>query len=118
MAQCCGSNTQHHAENIKLAVKHDNDEEFEKAFDCYMRALEQFQLHCKYDKNEHSKATIQEKMREYLSRAEYLKGVIANQTKTDHTGDASTAVGQKKKPPVRTSWNSDLAHAFGFHVFC
>ena len=82
-------------------MAYDNQEKFEQAFDCYMRALEQFQLHCKYDKNPASRDTIQNKMREYMSRAEYLKSVINTNRRTDHAGDASTAVGQKKKPTVR-----------------
>jgi vacuolar protein-sorting-associated protein 4 len=86
---------------VTEAVKYDNEENFEKAFECYMRALEQFQLHCKYDKNATSRDMIQNKMREYMSRAEYLKTVINSRTRTDHAGDASTAVGQKKKPAVR-----------------
>lgn len=82
-------------------MAYDNQENYDKAFEYYMKALEQFALHCKYDKNPASKETIQGKMREYLSRAEYLKTVIEKQTKTDHAGDAATAVGQKKKPTVR-----------------
>ena len=89
------------AEYVTEAVSYDNQEQFEKAFEFYMKALDQFSLHCKYDKNPASKEMIQNKMREYMSRAEYLKSVIAQRTKTDHAGDASTAVGQKKKPSVR-----------------
>lgn len=77
----------------------DNQEKWQQALDMYMKALEQFSLHCKYDKNPASKETIQRKMREYLDRAEYLKTVVNQNTKTD-TADANTAVGQKKKPAV------------------
>lgn len=65
-----------------------------------MRALDQFALHCKYDKNPSSKEMIQKRMREYMDRAEYLKSVINNNTRTDDAGDGSSAVGQKKKPQV------------------
>jgi vacuolar protein-sorting-associated protein 4 len=86
------------------AVENDTAGQYEQAFDNYMKALEQFALHCKYDKNPSSKAQIQKKMAEYLSRAEYLKQVINRNSHTDNSGNegdsSQTAMGQKKKPTV------------------
>jgi vacuolar protein-sorting-associated protein 4 len=88
------------AEYAQEAVAMDNQGKYEQAFAAYMRALDQFALHCKYDKNPSSKEMIQKKMREYMDRAEYLKSVINNNTRTDDAGDGASAVGQKKKPQV------------------
>jgi hypothetical protein len=89
-------------ECVQEAVALDNQEKWQGALDNYMRALEFFSLHCKYDNNPASRETIQNKMREYLDRAEYLKTVVNRNTKTDDSGDATTAVGQAKKPSVRS----------------
>jgi MIT (microtubule interacting and transport) domain len=90
------------AEYVKQAVELDTEEKYEQAFEYYMKGLEQFQLHCKYDKNPASRDAIQKKMAEYLKRAEYLQSVINCNTRTDGAaGESSAAVGQKKKPPVR-----------------
>jgi hypothetical protein len=90
------------AEYVKQAVELDTDEKYEQAFEYYMKGLEQFSLHCKYDKNPASRDAIQKKMGEYMKRAEYLKSVINSNTRTDGAaGETSAAVGQKKKPPVR-----------------
>ena len=86
---------------MQEAVALDNQEKFEEALDRYKRALDQFELHCKYDKNPSSREMIQHKMREYIERAEYLKSVVNHNTKTDDSGDGASAVGQKKKPQVR-----------------
>lgn len=87
-------------EYVKQAVELDTEEKYEQAFEYYMRGLEQFSLHCKYDKNPASRDAIQKKMGEYMKRAEYLKSVINSNTRTDGAaGESSAAVGQKKKPP-------------------
>ena len=79
----------------------DTEEKYDQAFEYYMKGLEQFSLHCKYDKNPASRDAIQKKMGEYMKRAEYLKSVINSNTRTDGAaGESSAAVGQKKKPPV------------------
>lgn len=90
-----------HAEYVKHAVELDTEEKYDQAFEYYMKGLEQFSLHCKYDKNPASRDAIQKKMGEYMKRAEYLKSVINSNTRTDGAaGESSAAVGQKKKPPV------------------
>lgn len=92
-----------YVEYVKQAVELDTNDQYEQAFEYYMKALEQFAIHCKYDKNPASKEAIQKKMEEYMKRAEYLKTVINQNTATDGdaAGESSTAVGQKKKPAVR-----------------
>lgn len=86
---------------MKQAVELDTEEKYDQAFEYYMKGLEQFSLHCKYDKNPASRDAIQKKMAEYMKRAEYLKSVINSNTRTDGAaGESSAAVGQKKKPPV------------------
>jgi MIT (microtubule interacting and transport) domain len=93
---------------VGQAVEFDNQGQYDQAFDYYYKALEQFALHCKYDKNPSSKAQIQNKMREYMARAEYLKQVVNRNSATDNSGKegdtSQTAMGQKKKPAVRCSW--------------
>ena len=94
----------HCVEYVKQAVELDTNDQYEQAFEYYMKGLEQFSIHCKYDKNPASKEAIQKKMEEYMKRAEYLKTVINQNTATDGdaAGESSTAVGQKKKPAVHT----------------
>lgn len=99
-------------EYVKQAVELDTNDQFEQAFEYYMKGLEQFNIHCKYDKNPASKEAIQKKMEEYMKRAEYLKTVINQNTATDGdaAGESSTAVGQKKKPAVRSLPSCKTAH--------
>jgi vacuolar protein-sorting-associated protein 4 len=88
-------------EYVKQAVELDKEEQYDQAFEYYMKGLEQFSFHCKYDKNPASKEAIRKRMEEYMRRAEYLKSVINSNTRTDGaSGESSTAVGQKKKPAV------------------
>lgn len=87
---------------VRAATEADNAGEYEKAYNLYIKGLECFSYHCKYDKNPESRRQIQGKMGEYMQRAEYLKTVIARDTKPDADGSAGstqTAVNQQKKPP-------------------
>ncbi|PSC75535.1 SUPPRESSOR OF K(+) TRANSPORT GROWTH DEFECT 1 [Micractinium conductrix] len=63
-------------ELAKEAVEEDKKENFQHALELYLRALEYFGTHLKYDKNPKSREMIQNKFKEYLDRAEYLKGYL------------------------------------------
>ena len=51
------------AEYVKEAVAEDRAENYEKAFELYMTALEFFKTHLKYEKNPKSKEAITAKVR-------------------------------------------------------
>lgn len=89
----------------------DNNEEYADAFRLYSQALELFTHHCKYDKNPSSVATINKKMHEYMDRAEYLKALLASNTRTDANAgpgaSSTTAVGQVKKPAAGTDHDAE-----------
>ena len=68
------------AEYVKEAVAEDNAGYYSKALELYKVALEYFSTHLKYEKNPKAKEAITAKFKEYLERAEYLKGVVDGQT--------------------------------------
>lgn len=80
-------------EFAKLAVVEDEAGNYEKAFTLYKSALEYFSTHLKYEKNPRSKEAITAKFKEYLDRAEYLKGVIDGK----QAAPAATSNGQATK---------------------
>ncbi len=55
------------------AVKFDKLEEYEKAYDFYVKAANQIQLLIKYDQNPYSKKIYVEKAKEYVMRAKEIK---------------------------------------------
>ena len=55
------------------AVKFDKLEEYEKAYDLYVKAANQIQLLIKYDQNPYSKKIYVEKAKEYVMRAKEIK---------------------------------------------
>ena len=55
------------------AVKCDKLEEYEKAFDLYLKAANQLQVIIKYDQNPYSKKIYIERAKEYASRAKEIK---------------------------------------------
>ena len=67
-------------EYVKEAVAEDNAGNYSKALELYKVALEYFSTHLKYEKNPKAKEAITAKFKEYLERAEYLKGVVDGQT--------------------------------------
>ena len=106
------------AEYVKEAVAEDRAENYERAFELYMTALEFFKTHLKYEKNPKSKEAITAKVRrtivcqaclshsnhnsgsrlqfkEYLQRAEDIKALLGGQQPVTAT-PASGA--QKAKP--------------------
>lgn len=66
-------------EYVKQAVEHDNAQEYQKALEYYKIALEYFSTHLKYEKNQRAREAITAKFKEYLERAEYIKGVLDGQ---------------------------------------
>jgi vacuolar protein-sorting-associated protein 4 len=66
-------------EFVKVAVAEDEAGNYERALTNYKAALEYFSTHLKYEKNPRSRDAIMSKFREYLARAEYLKGVVDGQ---------------------------------------
>ncbi|KAL4428167.1 hypothetical protein ABPG75_002256 [Micractinium tetrahymenae] len=63
-------------ELAKEAVEADHKQEWAQALELYKRALEYFSTHLKYDKNPKSREMISNKFKEYLDRAEYIKGIL------------------------------------------
>ena len=55
------------------AVKFDKLEEYEKAYDLYIKAANQLQLLIKYDQNPYSKKIYVEKAKDYCIRAKDIK---------------------------------------------
>lgn len=55
------------------AVKCDKLEEYEKAYDLYVKAAQQLQLLIKYDQNPYSKNIYKEKAKDYVKRAKDIK---------------------------------------------
>ncbi|GLA53972.1 vacuolar protein sorting-associated protein 4 [Aspergillus niger] len=62
---------------VKKAIEHDNEGEYEKAYQLYYSALELFMLALKWEKNPKSKEMIRAKAGEYMDRAEKLKNHLA-----------------------------------------
>lgn len=64
-------------DTVKKAIEHDNEGEYEKAYQLYYSALELFMLALKWEKNPKSKEMIRAKAGEYMDRAEKLKNHLA-----------------------------------------
>mmetsp|Transcript_22169 Transcript_22169/g.36730 ORF Transcript_22169/g.36730 Transcript_22169/m.36730 type:complete len:431 (+) Transcript_22169:107-1399(+) len=58
---------------VKQAITADEAKQYDEALGLYQRALEYFIVGLKYEKNEKSKETIRNKVKEYMGRAEELK---------------------------------------------
>mmetsp|Transcript_41835 Transcript_41835/g.125184 ORF Transcript_41835/g.125184 Transcript_41835/m.125184 type:complete len:437 (-) Transcript_41835:209-1519(-) len=86
-------------EFAKQAVAEDEAGNFEKAWQLYCSSLEYFNAYLKYEKNDKLKASVMAKCKEYMDRAEYLKGISGQ----DHGGDSNgntTAAQKVRKPGV------------------
>ena len=77
------------------AVKCDKLEEYEKAYDLYVKAANQLQLLIKYDKNPYSVNIYKEKAKDYVLRAKDIKE--KKLTKKDKKGGDSGDDEEKKK---------------------
>lgn len=81
----------------KQAVTEDEAGNYEKALQLYQTSLEYFKTYLKYEKNERVRESILEKFKEYLTRAEYLKGVAGQDS--DSGPNAGAAAAQRVKKP-------------------
>lgn len=75
--------------SLKEAIDLDNAQEHEKAYAKYQRALEQFLVVLKYEKNEATKKALMKRVQEYMERAETLKREINNSKKPVGMGDTT-----------------------------
>ncbi|KAJ6908913.1 protein SUPPRESSOR OF K(+) TRANSPORT GROWTH DEFECT 1-like isoform X2 [Populus alba x Populus x berolinensis] len=74
-------------------------ENFRKAFQLYMNALEYFQAQLKYEKNPQIEKTIRQKCMGYLRRAEEIRSVLDNgRCMPASNGDALVAARPKTSP--------------------
>eukprot|EP00004_Rigifila_ramosa_P000519 TRINITY_DN1053_c0_g1_i1.p1 TRINITY_DN1053_c0_g1~~TRINITY_DN1053_c0_g1_i1.p1 ORF type:complete len:438 (+),score=125.84 TRINITY_DN1053_c0_g1_i1:77-1315(+) len=71
--------------------------QFEQAYTLYQQALECFMLHLKYEKDKKKKQIIQQKMVEYLERAEVLKSHLEKEKAAPAAPKAGGGVKTKKK---------------------
>ncbi|KAG1650546.1 hypothetical protein FOA52_009251, partial [Chlamydomonas sp. UWO 241] len=86
-------------EFAKQAVSEDEQGNYEKAWQLYCSSLEYFNAYLKYEKNEKLKASVMSKCKEYIDRAEYLKG-ISGQDHGGENGSGPTAAQKVRKPGV------------------
>jgi vacuolar protein-sorting-associated protein 4 len=85
-------------ETVQQAIDADNAQEYEKAYELYIKALEYFKVALKWDKNPTSKELITRKVGGYLDRAEQLKKAIkesAEKAKEAPKKKAAAAGGDK-----------------------
>jgi vacuolar protein-sorting-associated protein 4 len=66
---------------VSEAIQLDNDKEYAKAYAKYQRALEQFLVALKYEKNPKSKEVLTKRIDDYMNRAEQLKQAIEDEEK-------------------------------------
>jgi vacuolar protein-sorting-associated protein 4 len=86
-------------DTVKKAIEHDNEGEYEKAYQMYYSALELFMLALKWEKNPRSKEMIRAKTGEYMDRAEKLKNHLAQL--------------DRKKPSAVGANGNKVAHGTG-----
>eukprot|EP01024_Parvocaulis_polyphysoides_P061054 TRINITY_DN6723_c0_g2_i1.p1 TRINITY_DN6723_c0_g2~~TRINITY_DN6723_c0_g2_i1.p1 ORF type:complete len:439 (-),score=108.31 TRINITY_DN6723_c0_g2_i1:387-1703(-) len=85
-------------EIVKQAVEADSAEKYDEAFSLYMKALEYFTTHLKYEKNPKAKEAITAKVKQYMDRAEYLKSVVNGQANANGPSpNGTTATGVKPR---------------------
>jgi len=82
-------------DHITIARDHDNKDEHRPALENYMLALDYFEHAYKYEKVPQRKTVIGQRIAEYLTRAEYLKSLLAGAAGAAPAG--GTATQQKGK---------------------
>ncbi|XP_068637164.1 protein SUPPRESSOR OF K(+) TRANSPORT GROWTH DEFECT 1 [Aristolochia californica] len=83
---------------VRQAVQEDNAGNYQKAFGLYMKALEYFKTHLKYEKNPKIRDAITQKFTEYLRRAEEIRAVLdEGGPGPTSNGDAAVATRPKSK---------------------
>lgn len=85
---------------LKEAIDLDNAQEHERAYAKYQRALEQFIVVIKYEKNEATKKSLMKRVQEYMDRAETLKREIKNSRKPVGMGDTTGGGGDGKEDDI------------------
>mmetsp|Transcript_16391 Transcript_16391/g.40866 ORF Transcript_16391/g.40866 Transcript_16391/m.40866 type:complete len:434 (-) Transcript_16391:601-1902(-) len=88
----------------KQAVTEDEAGNYEKALQLYLASLEYFKTYLKYEKNPKACDAIKAKFKEYLTRAEYLKGVAGQDNSGPEQGQAAA---QKVRKPGAGGGNED-----------
>lgn len=86
---------------IDIAISHDNEKQYQEAFNYYVQGIGQLILAIKYEKNNNIKTSLLIKIKGYIDRAEQLKGInktpssflseiipVANQSEEDAKEDA------------------------------
>ncbi|EFN55151.1 hypothetical protein CHLNCDRAFT_134244 [Chlorella variabilis] len=86
-------------ELAKEAVEEDNKQNWAAALELYKRALEYFSTHLKYDKNPKSREMISNKFKEYLDRAEYIKGILDGRQPAEEASGQNGAAAAKGPRP-------------------
>ncbi|GAX73177.1 hypothetical protein CEUSTIGMA_g630.t1 [Chlamydomonas eustigma] len=84
-------------EKATQAVQEDEAGNYDKALTLYLASLDYFKTYLKYEKNEKIKQTITEKFKDYLNRAEYLKGVAGQDNCGAEQGQNAAAAQKVKK---------------------
>ncbi|GIL89111.1 hypothetical protein Vretimale_16151 [Volvox reticuliferus] len=91
-------------EFAKQAVVEDEANNHDKALQLYLSSLDYFKTYLKYEKNEKCREAVMAKFKEYLARAEYLKGVNGMDTGGN---DSGTAAAQKVRKPGQNKEEED-----------
>jgi vacuolar protein-sorting-associated protein 4 len=61
---------------VQEAMKADDEQKYEEAFQLYLKSFEWFEMYLKYEKNPASVEKIKQKLNEYIQRAETIKKLI------------------------------------------
>ncbi|KAK9799427.1 hypothetical protein WJX73_009295 [Symbiochloris irregularis] len=85
-------------EYVKQAVAEDNAGNWQPALDHYKQSLECFILALKYEKNPRSKDAITAKVREYMTRAEEIKKMLATGQTAAQPPANGVGAAQQAKP--------------------
>jgi|GEM_PF-1009693 len=78
---------------VTEAIKLDNEKKYDDAYQKYQRALEQFMVALKYEKNPKSKTVLQQRIEGYMCRAEQLKEAVQEAEKNPPKAAAATVDG-------------------------
>src|SRR5687767_13298709 len=79
-------------ETVTAAIQADNEKKYEEAYALYQRALEQFMVAVKWEKNPTTKEIILKRVAGYMERAETLKKEL---TKPQTAKKKAAAVGKE-----------------------
>lgn len=102
---------------VKLAVAADNEEDYERALSLYKQSLEYFMTGLKYEKNDTSKKSIRDRMKEYMNRAEQISEILeqSKQQAAAATSKSNTKKSSKSKSNNSSSSSSSSSSNNGNH---